>query len=282
MQKKVFKIHFFEVLHGSSLAFLLRGLGAGLVFSVNVVIGRLLGAEGAGIYFIALSVINMLAVVAKIGLDNALLRFIAAATNTNDSGKVRSFFRAGMRMAVVASAVTVGLVLAVAPWIAKQFSEEPSLVPSLQIMSLGIFTFSMMTLLAECLKGVKHVRNSMLVSGVFYPAIMLVIIWPLTDAIGTIGAGFSYVLSTGVAALIGLWMWRKVEPRVTTENAFCVDPVVLWRACRPLWVMSIINRGVLPWAPLLMLGLWAEAAEVGIFGAANAGSYVGYIFPDSA
>ena len=33
--------------------------------------------------------------------------------------------------------------------------------------------------------------------------------------------------------------------------------------------MSIINRGILPWAPLFLLGIWGTAEEAGIFGAAT-------------
>lgn len=55
-----FDSHVLEVLRGAGLAFLLRGVGAGLAFLLNVAIGRMLGAEGTGVYFLALSVTSIM------------------------------------------------------------------------------------------------------------------------------------------------------------------------------------------------------------------------------
>ena len=67
--------HLREVLTGASIAFLLRVLGAAAAFALNMVIGRLLGAEGAGLYFLALSVALIGSLLAQLGLANTLLRF---------------------------------------------------------------------------------------------------------------------------------------------------------------------------------------------------------------
>lgn len=261
-------IHSREVLNGAALAFVLRALGAGLAFALNVVIGRLLGAEGAGLYFLALSVVTIGAVITKLGLDNALLRFIASGASSGDWNRVLGVFRMGMRLAAGASLAAAGGVFALAPWLAEHVFGELALVPTLRIMSVGILTFATMTLLAESLKGLKRIRNSMLVSGVLYPGIALVMIYPLVSSFGPPGAAIAYVLSTGTAAMIGWTMWRRNVADVASPSPW-FDRVVLWQSCRPLWTMSIINQGILPWTPFFLLGIWGTADEVGIFGAAT-------------
>ena len=42
-----------DVIQGSSKAFVLRVLGAGLSFGFNAMLARLLGAQGVGIYYLA-------------------------------------------------------------------------------------------------------------------------------------------------------------------------------------------------------------------------------------
>ena len=260
--------HLQEVLPRVALAFILRIMGAGLAFGLNVAIGRLLGAEGTGLYFLALSVVMIGAVVTKLGLDNTLLRFIASAASQNDANALKGVFNLGMLFAgLVSFAATLG-VFAFAPWIATYIFRTPELSDTLRVMSLGLFTFSMMTLLAECLKGLKRVRNSMLVSGVLFPLVALSVLWPLTSMFGTLGAAMAYTFGTAVSALVGALMWRR-NSRQFVATAPNFDRQTLWQSSRPLWVMSIINRGFLPWAPLFLLGIWGSTEDAGVFGAAT-------------
>ncbi|PKO87642.1 MAG: hypothetical protein CVU16_15330 [Betaproteobacteria bacterium HGW-Betaproteobacteria-10] len=260
--------HLVEVLRGAGLAFVLRGIGAGLAFALNVVIGRMLGAEGAGLYFLALSVVSIGAVVTKLGLDNTLLRFIAAGASVADWSRVIGVFRTGTRLAAAASLSGAMIVFAAAPLMAEYLFGEPALSSPLRAISLGIFTFAMMMLLSECLKGLKRIRNSMLVSGVLYPMIALALIWPLATAFGPTGAALAYVAGTGGAAAVGYAMWHaNMRNHSAPEAAF--DRGTLWQSARPLWVMELINRAVLPWAPLFLLGIWGTAADAGVFGAAT-------------
>jgi len=260
--------HSLEVLRGAALAFVLRAFGAGLAFLLNVMIGRLLGASGAGLYFLALSMVSIGAVITKLGLDNTLLRFVASGASRGDWNGVLGVVRLGLRLAGGASLAAVILVFAFAPWIADQIFGEPVLAPTLRVMSFGIFTFAAMTLLAECLKGLKRIRNSMLVSGVLYPTIALVLIWPLASRFGATGVAMAYVAGTGGAAVIGWMMWRA-NTRAWLAPAPAFSRVALWKSSRPLWVMAVINRGILPWAPLFLLGIWGTSEDAGIYGAAT-------------
>lgn len=258
---------FTEVLRVTADAFVLRAIGAGLAFALNVAVSRLLGAEGAGLYFLALSVVSISAVVSKLGFDNALLRFIVTARIKGHGNALVGVFRLSMSIAALASLGAVALVLLSAPWLASRVFSEPALAPVLGLMSMGIFTLALMSLLSECLKGLNWVRNSMLVSGVIYPAVALVVIWSLADY-GASGAALAYVLGTGVAAAFGWLMW-KVGTRSVSASEPAFECAVLLRSSRPLWAMALINQGILPWVPLFLLGVLGTTEEAGIFGAAT-------------
>lgn len=255
-----------EVLLGASLAFVLRAIGAVLAFALNVVIARMLGAEGAGLYFLALSITMIGSVVTRLGFDNVLLRFIAAGMAKGEGGQVNAVFAAGMRRVAAASLAFSVAVLALSTPIAERLFNEPGLASPLRWMSFGVFTFSMMTLLAESLKGLKRIRNAMLVAGVIHPAVALVLLWPLVGLFGIAGASMTYVLATASAALLGAAWWRHARPGAA-RAAFPSD--LLWRSARPLWLMSCITRGLLPWVPLFLLGVWGSAEDAGVFGAAT-------------
>ena len=260
--------HAREVLSGAALAFLLRAFGAGLAFALNVAIARLLGAEGAGLYFLALSLVVITSIVARMGLDNTVLRFVASAVSLGDWGRVKGVQVLSLKLAGSVSLCLALICFVSAPWIAQYLFDKSALTAPLRWMSLGIFTFSTMMLLAESLKGLKRVRDSMLVSGVLSPAFGLILIWPLTTLAGVAGASLTYVLATAVSAVVGVLFWRHAL-RSHSLSASPFPQRELWASSRPLWGMSVITQGVMPWAPLFLLGIWGSAEETGIFGAAT-------------
>lgn len=258
--------HFREVLTGASVAFVLRILGAAAAFALNVIIGRLLGAEGAGLYFLALSVALIGSILAQLGLASTLLRFIAAGAAKNDWGQIKGVFFQGVKLSAAASLGIAIIIAATAPWSAEYIFGKPALTTPLRYMSLAVITFSMMTLLAESLKGLKQIGRSMLVTGVIYPVVALVLIWPLATLAGPAGASLAYVIGTGVAALIGAFWWQA-----ETRNHGPAQPIPapeLWQSARPLLVMNLILRGIIPLAPLFLVGVWSSAEDAGIYGAA--------------
>jgi hypothetical protein len=60
-----------KVLRGASVGFVLKVIGGGLGFMFNVLLARLLGVDGAGMYFLALTVTTIATVFGCMGLDNA-------------------------------------------------------------------------------------------------------------------------------------------------------------------------------------------------------------------
>ncbi len=258
--------HLREVLTGASIAFVLRILGAAAAFVLNVIIGRLLGAEGAGLYFLALSIALIGSILAQLGLANTLLRFISAGAAKNDWGQIKGVFSQSIKLSAAASLAIAILIVATAPWSAEYIFGKPALTAPLRYMSLAVITFSMMTLLAESLKGLKKIGRSMLVSGVIYPVVALVLIWPLAALGGPAGASMAYVIGTGVAALIGaLWWHQEVRDHGPAQPIPASD---LTKSARPLLVMNLIERGIIPLAPLFLVGVWSSAEDAGIYGAA--------------
>ncbi|MGB0289111.1 hypothetical protein, partial [Aequoribacter sp.] len=73
-----------EVLRGLKSAFTTKIIGSALAFSFNLALGRLLGAEGAGLYFLAFSITAIGSVLGRIGLDNVLVRFVAIHTASGE------------------------------------------------------------------------------------------------------------------------------------------------------------------------------------------------------
>lgn len=260
--------HMQEVMRGVSLALVLKVVGAGLGFAFNVAIARLLGAEGAGLYFLALSVTAIGSVIGRVGLDNALLRFVATHAAHEAWGKVKGVYALGMRLAIAASGSLSLLGFLLAPWIAQTLFHKPELSEPLRWMSLSILPFALLNLQAESLKGLKRIRDAMLVQSIGVPLVGLLLIVPLAQSSGVLGVGLAYLAGTALVAALGIWAWHRAVAVHEINGAEPFPFKELWASCRPLLLVSVMNGAILPWMPLFLLGVWAASEEVGIFGAA--------------
>jgi O-antigen/teichoic acid export membrane protein len=135
-------------------------------------------------------------------------------------------------------------------------------------MCLSILPFTVLNLQAESLKGLKRIRDSQLIQGIGVPFVGLLLIWPLASIAGIEGVAWAYFAATALVAILGMWAWRNAVAS-STEAVAPYPFAELWASCKPLYVTSLMNRAVLPWAPLFLLGIWANSAEVGVFGAAT-------------
>lgn len=259
--------HMREVARGAMLAFVLKVTGSGLAFAFNVAVARLLGADGAGIYFLALAVTTIASILGRVGLDNALLRFIATSATHKDWRTVKGVYALGIRVAVAASTTITMVSFIAAPWVATTLFNKPELAEPLRWMSLSILPFALLNLQAESLKGLKRISDAMLLQSIGVPLLALILIYPLTELAGISGMVWAYVIATTTISLLGFWAWRSaVADQTAPKGVFPLNE--LWASCKPLFAVSIMNNAIRLWVPLAILGIWASSAEVGILGAA--------------
>jgi O-antigen/teichoic acid export membrane protein len=88
--------HLQEVLGGAFSSLMIRVLGALLGFAVTLAVSEMLGADGAGVYFLALSIATVGATISRIGFDNTIVKFIAIASSEKSWNVVRGLNRRGV------------------------------------------------------------------------------------------------------------------------------------------------------------------------------------------
>jgi O-antigen/teichoic acid export membrane protein len=255
--------HIREVVTGASVALVARLGGAATRFALNVAVAWLLGARGAGLFFLATTAVTISSVLGRLGLDNTVLRFSASGADQGDWVAVTGVFRRGMGLAVAAS---VPITLATAfgsGWLARVVFEDPELTPTLIVISLSVVPTSVFTLYGQLLKGIKRTGQGVIVLSGLLPALSLALVLVLAPRWELMGVIAAYVLASVGTAVIGGVLWKRAVPRV--RGAFPVR--VLLRSSMPLFVNSSLQL-VVKHSSLIVLGIFAATADVGIFGAA--------------
>lgn len=261
-----FDVHMREVLRGSVVALALKILGAFLSFTMTVVIGRMLGAQGTGVFFLALSVVTIASVLGKVGMDNALLRFTAAHSSQEEWGHVKGVARMGLRFASIALGISAAVVFITAQLIAEHVFDEPALSQTLRIMAIAILPLGLFQLLAQLLRGLKRIFHSVLVQSIWLPAITTVGLFLFVPAFGVNGAALAYLVGTVATLIIGAGLWGKGISRKSGKAAFSRSELLA--SSKPLFAVAATHLALI-WASTLILGIYHPSDQVGIFSAAN-------------
>jgi len=257
-----------EVVRGSFVAFVIKVLGASIAFGFNILLARMLGADGAGIYYLALTVTTVASVISRVGLDNTLLRFTAANAAIEDWASVKGANSKGIILITSISFVLTLIIFFAAPWCAQSIFSKPELTQPLRWMALTIYPVSLFSVYSEMLRGLKRILDSQSLQGLLLPILNLAIFYLLADQYNLTGAVAAYVAATILTAVAAWWLWNRATlPMRGVAGRF--SWVELLDSCLPLYVVALFSKAFTPWAPLLLLGMFVKSDEVGIFGVAT-------------
>jgi O-antigen/teichoic acid export membrane protein len=260
--------NFKDVLKSASAAFLLKNIGTVLSFGFNIVLGRLLGAHGSGLYYLALSFTSVAVMISRFGLDNTLVRFSAAHASKEEWSAVKGLYYRAMAVssfvAVLVSVVTWFL----APVLAVRAFSQPELTPLIQLMSLSIFPTSLLTLYAQLLTGVKKTSQAVAVQLVLPQAATMLVTLLAAPVWGLTGAVWAYTAGALVTAVISFIWWRQATFNHMKDVLPAFEMRDMLRSSLPLFWQSLFLL-VPKWASTWMLGIWASSADVGIFSVAT-------------
>lgn len=255
-----------EILHGMSVALFLKVLGAGLSFLFSVYLARSLGAEGTGIYFLALSLATVGTTIGRFGLDNTMLRFVAEFSSEEKWAEVKGVHSKGMKLAAVIATAVVFVLFLSSNLLAYKVFNKPDLEIPLKWMSLSVLPLTFVFLYGEILKGLKLIRDSQLVNGVIVQLVAILLYYLVGKNFEVIGAVLSYAFACVFSAMCGFLLWLKNTPNLeSSEEIF--DSKLLVRTCWPFFLVTTMNMIVM-WSSNLFLGAWGTKADLGIYGAA--------------
>ena len=134
-------------------------------------------------------------------------------------------------------------------------------------MSAAIIPMSMLYLYAEMLKGLKRIRDSLLVQGVGFSGISLVVFYFFSGGWGVKGAAFACIFASLLTAFMGYFLWYNATPQIKgIAGNFRIGSLL--KSCIPLWAVAVMNT-VMNWSAVFILGIWHSEADVGIFSAAS-------------
>jgi O-antigen/teichoic acid export membrane protein len=262
--------HITDLLRGASIAAVLKALAALLAFGLSVVLGRALGAEAAGIYFLALTTATIAATIGRAGLDSALLRYVAAYASADNWTDVRRVYRSAVTISVTCSClIAVVLYLAADPLASAVFSDA-RLADPIRVVAVAVVPLSLGVLISQALLGVSRIRDSILVFSILPPAVGLAGTWLLAPQWQVNGAIVAYGIGVTAAVFYGWAAWRRaVAGRPTAQQSPPGESLnrMLLSSSTPLLIGTLMQL-VMQLSGTFMLGIWSDNADVSQFAVA--------------
>lgn len=177
----------------------------------QIVMARLLGPTGYGGVVIAQVVIGVGALVATLGLDSGLTRFVPY--HEDDPSKARGVVRAGLGVGL-ATGVVVGVAMFVAaPTVAVRVFDDAALTPLLRIAAVAV-PFGVMSQVGGAVaRGSGSTSVRVLVRQLLNPFLGLVLVTALLLAgFGAVGATVSVAATIATGSAVALWLAVRAFP----------------------------------------------------------------------
>ncbi len=258
----------YRLLRLISSSFAVRGVGVACGFALHVILSRTLGPEGAGLFYLGLTLMMAGAAIGKFGLDTALMRFAGSAAEQGDMATVRGLFVQASLLSALLSLAMGALLLVGSGWLAEAVFDNAALQPVLALMALGLVPYSLIWVQSGVLKAVDRSVAATWVESALLPLMMALAIgglaW-LNLLTPARAAGCQAGISLVVWLLGGLIFRRGPGARGDGHRR-------PWRhlisAALPLALIDSMNF-LLAWAIIPILGAVAPESEVGIFNAAH-------------
>lgn len=250
------------------LSFAVRMVGAALGFALSLILGRLLGASGLGIYFSAIGLAVILRLVAGFGFDAVLVRYVAIAIDAAEPRRATALLLQALRTVGIAAAVIGTGFIVVAP-LAQRLLPDTNALKDLPVQAIALLVL-FMTLsetLAAGLRGSRQFIQSALVAAVLPRFIAIIVVLLIGQSLTAVDTLLAQSLGCFIALLTGLWVWRR-HHTLSAQNADTVDLKDMMTSSRTLWSSQIITSGLIPWVPVLVLAAFASDADAGILGLA--------------
>jgi O-antigen/teichoic acid export membrane protein len=239
----------------------------GCRFVMALLLARTLGASSYGLYILAVSAASLFFGISLLGLDDAMVRYVAMLSGRKDEAGVRGTIEVGLGFAVPTGVLMgVGLYFAADP-IATTVFHEPRLGRMLELVAVVVPFLTVSNVLAGAARGFRRMDYVALSENVVQSLARIVLLGVfllfggLTTVTAVVIFGLSDIASTVTLTLL---LDKYVHWRTLHRADARRDFGEIFKFAFPLWLSGLL-RQFRSYLAALILGASGSAANVGIF-----------------
>jgi len=240
-----------------------------LTYAYGILIARFLGSGDYGIFFLGITVFNLICLFVLGGVEDTLMRFIGLYAASNDNTRVNALIRFSFLITVGAGLILGFFCFISKGFIAERIFHKPELTVVLGYLSLAIPVFALMTVAVTSIRGYKIVFPYVFIRKIFLPAICLA----LAAAVMLTGGGLrhlsaTYLISVLASAGVGYALLIRYLSPFTDKTAPLADRREYFSFLGAAYLINILIF-LTTWSDLIILGILSTSEQLGIYFAAK-------------
>lgn len=247
-------------------------------FVIGLLLARLLGASNYGLYQLAISAATLFSGISLLGLDDAMVRYVAILSGRKDRPGVWGTIQIGLGIAVPVSAVMGLLLYLVARPVAVGVFDEPTLAPALRLMAFVVPVLTLSNVMLGITRGLGRMDHAALGENVVQSVVRLVLLGVLAlVGLELYPALVVFAISDVAAAItLGLLINRTFPLRPSAHEEVRRDTSGVFRFALPIWISGLLGQFQRNIA-IFLLGSTASAASAGLFSIVGHVNHIGHV-----
>jgi len=250
-------------------AWILNLAGSSLRYFNTLLLARMLGPWGYGLFSYAVSVVTVSVVPASLGMGIALVHFLAGKRAKEDWASFRWFVEVSWKLSLAGSLAASFVVFFGSGWIAESILHNVGYQIPLAGLALSIPFLVLFNLASGGLQGLHAIRRKVFIERVAHPLLYAILLAGLAwhfPSLEMVAACF--FLSAGAVFAFGWGLyWSRLR-----DLPLNLPPRPAWRDLFrfsvPVLFLQLLNYLIL-WSDVLVMGLFASPSEVGIYTVAS-------------
>ena len=251
-----------ELLSGSAVVFFFRILGLFSGYVLSYIITQYFGEELLGVYSLSFTILSLVVVVSRLGLDEALVKIVSDLRFNNKTGQAKDAYRKSVRLIIIVSAVLSVLVYQSAQLVANWF-ENDLLVRSIKIVSCAIVPYALIKVNADTLRGMKKMKafsylqvGSLLLFMSFFLLVGIFFFEPTNY--------LPFYALLGASLIMYLWSALLIHKEFVDAESGRDNYKRLIKISLPMMLTSSMFL-VLSWTDNILLGRFLSEDQVGVY-----------------
>jgi O-antigen/teichoic acid export membrane protein len=209
---------------------------------VTLLLTRFLGPENYGLYNVALSAATLASAFALIGLDDALVRYVALYASRHDEERLWGSIQIGLGIPMFLSALCGALLFGLAHFIAVNVFHDAALAPVLQLVSFIVPFLGLSDILAGATRGFKHMEDMVIAQNFVQPLVRVTLIVALAFVgLNITEAIIIYGLADFTASIVLFYFLNKRFALRRSLSSAKREPVEVLSYSIPMWVSNLIT-----------------------------------------
>lgn len=243
---------------------------AGSRLAAMAMLARLLTQEALGSFGLAFSFATAGAMMAQLGLQQAVVRLVAESIGRERPGRARAAVRAAFRYCTMGNAAVAAALLAGGgAFLAVRVWRSPAIEASMVAIVIWIVLWSYQVLVSETFRGFQDLRSATVFGGVITWALTVALLGCLWIARGDSSLHqviLILILSTAASLALGALVLRRRIRRLPAGESLASGELV--SLALPLWV-NVVTAYALAQSDLWILGAFIAKTDLGVYFAAT-------------